>query len=301
MNLIKNYKNKIKDILFITLGVAIGSFTFSFFLNPNNINIGGPSGVGIIIKSLTGGKFEPATIILILNIILLIISLITIGKDFFLKTIYGSLLYPVLMYFFDFLYDVIVKYAPKFNSVEFDPLLVHPFAAILMGYGLGIAMKHGGSSGGTEVLQKMGFKYLHIPYSLCMYIVDGIIIFSGFLCMDLHVDSLLCVIIFVFLEGFVMDATIFSGFNRRAVYVISDKCDEISNVILTTFSRGVTSLKVVGEYSKSDKKMLMCVLSSREYYRLRDTIEKVDDKAFFYVVRANEVRGEGFSYELSKD
>ena len=100
---------------------------------------------------------------------------------------------------------------------------------------------------------------------------------------------------------FVMDATIFSGFNRRAVYVISDKCDEISNVILTTFSRGVTSLKVVGEYSKSDKKMLMCVLSSREYYRLRDTIEKVDDKAFFYVVRANEVRGEGFSYELSKD
>ena len=301
MNLIKKYKNKIKDILFITLGVAIGSFTFSFFLNPNNINIGGTSGVGIIIKSLTGGKFEPATIILILNIILLIISLITIGKDFFLKTIYGSLLYPVLMYFFDFLYDVIVQYAPKFNSVEFDPLLVHLFAAILMGYGLGIAMKHGGSSGGTEVLQKMGFKYLHIPYSLCMYIVDGIIIFSGFLCMDLHVDSLLCVIIFVFLEGFVMDATIFSGFNRRAVYVISDKCDEISNVILTTFSRGVTSLKVVGEYSKSDKKMLMCVLSSREYYRLRDTIEKVDDKAFFYVVRANEVRGEGFSYELSKD
>ena len=205
------------------------------------------------------------------------------------------------MYFFDFIYEKIISIAPEFNSINFDPLLVHLFAALLMGYGLGMAMKHGGSSGGTEVLQKMGFKYLHIPYSVCMYIVDGIIIFAGFLCLDQHVDNLLYVIIFVFLEGFVMDATIFSGFTRRAVYIISDKCDEISDVILNTFSRGVTSLNVVGEYSKSDKKMLMCVLSSREYYKLRDTIEKVDDKAFFYVVRANEVRGEGFSYEQARD
>lgn len=302
MNLIKKYKDKIKDILFITLGVALGSFTFSFFLNPNNINIGGTSGVGIIIKGLTNGEFNPATVILILNVFLLIISLVFVGKDFFMKTVYGSLLYPVLMYLFDFLYLKLVEWNPTFDSTSFEPILVYLFAALILGYGLGIAMKHGGSSGGTEVLQKLGFKYLHIPYSICMYIIDGIIIFSGFIILNQKVDDLLYIIIFVFLEGFVMDATIFSGFNRRAIYIISDKCDEIKDLILHTFSRGVTSCKVVGEYSQNEKKMLTCVLSSGEYYKLRDQIERIDEKAFFFVVRANEVRGEGFSYEsVSKD
>ena len=297
MNLIKKYKDKIKDILFITLGVALGSFAFSFFLNPRDINIGGTSGIGIIIKGLTNGAFNPATTILILNIFLLIISLIFIGKDFFLKTIYGSLLYPVLMYLFDFIREKLISVSPMFDFTDLDPMLLHLFAALILGYGLGIAMKHGGSSGGTEVLQKMGFKYLHIPYSLCMYIVDGIIICSGFFVLGQEIEDLLYIIIFVFLEGFVMDATIFSGFNRRAIYIISDKCDEIKDLILHSVSRGVTSCKVVGEYSQNERKMLMCVLSSSEYYKLRDMIEKIDGKAFFFVVRANEVRGEGFSYD----
>ena len=302
MNLLKKYKNNIKEFLFITLGVAIGSFTFSFFLNPNDINIGGSSGIGIIIKGASGGVINPATIILVINIMLLVLSLITIGKDFFMKTIYGSLLYPILMYLFDFLYKVINdNFNGIFDTTKFDKIVVYLFAAIMLGYGLGIAMKHGGSSGGTEVLQKLGNKYLHVPYSLAMYFIDGVIIGLGFFFLDLTVNELLYIIIFVFIEGFVMDATIFSGFNRRAIYVISDKCDEIRDMILHTFSRGVTSTKVVGEYSQSEKKMLMCVMSSKEYYKLRDAIEKVDDKAFFYVVRANEVRGEGFSYASIED
>lgn len=301
MNFLKANKSKIKEILFITLGVAIGSFTFSFFLNPNNINIGGTSGIGIIIKGVSGGKYEPATIILLLNCALLVLSFFTIGKDFFLKTIYGSVMYPVLMYFFDFLYEVLNK---NFNGIfdttkwfTSDPMLVYIFGALMLGYGLGVAMKHGGSSGGTEIAQKLAFKYLHIPYSLAMYVIDGIIIGIGFFFLDVDVIHLFYIIIFVFIEGFVMDSTIFSGFNKRAVYVISDKCDEIKEVILHTISRGLTGLKVIGEYSQNEKKMLMCVLSSKEYYKLRDAIEKVDDKAFFYVVRASEVRGEGFSYD----
>ena len=166
-----------------------------------------------------------------------------------------------------------------------------------MGYGLGLSLKHGASTGGTEIVQKTFFKYFHIPYSLTLYMVDGLVIFIGFFVMKQSIDTLLFELIFVLLSGFVMDTVIFSGFNKRAVYIISDHCEEIKDRILKSFERGVSSIKVVGEYSKQDKKMLMCVLSSSEYYKLRDCIEKIDSKAFFYAVRANEVRGEGFSYE----
>ena len=292
---LKNNKKRIEEIMFITLGVAVASFAFSFFLNPNNLVIGGVSGIGIIVKGLF--EIDPALIIFIINVLLLVISLLFLGKEFFIKTIYGSLTFPVFISLFDFIYRVMSENLPNFSFDTLDPMLVTLFSSIIMGYGLGISLKHGASTGGTEVAQKIGFKYFHLPYSFSLYLVDGTIIIIGFFFMNQTIDTLLFEIIFVVLSGFVMDTVIFSGFNKRAVYVISDKCDEIKEVILHTISRGLTGLKVIGEYSQNEKKMLMCVLSSKEYYKLRDAIEKVDDKAFFYVVRASEVRGEGFSYD----
>ena len=288
-------KKRIKEILYITLGVAIASFAFSFFLNPNNLVIGGVSGIGIIIKDLF--SFDPALIILLINVFLLIISLFLLGKEFFIKTLYGSLTFPLFTALFDFIYELINKYTTNFDFSKLDPMLVTLFSSIIMGYGLGLSLKHGASTGGTEIVQKTFFKYFHIPYSLTLYMVDGLVIFIGFFVMKQSIDTLLFELIFVLLSGFVMDTVIFSGFNKRAVYIISDHCEEIKDRILKSFERGVSSIKVVGEYSKQDKKMLMCVLSSSEYYKLRDCIEKIDSKAFFYAVRANEVRGEGFSYD----
>ena len=94
-----------------------------------------------------------------------------------------------------------------------------------------------------------------------------------------------------------MDAIIFSGFNKRAVYIISKKHDQIKERLLHDFDRGVTGIKVTGEYTNQEQKMLLCVLSSAEYYKLRTIIEEIDPNAFYFAVRASEVRGEGFTYE----
>lgn len=283
-------KKKVFEFLYLTCGVAIASFAFSFFLNPNNIVIGGTSGISIIIKDLTGG-YDPATIILFLNLGLLIVGLIFLGKDFFFKTAYGSLMFPVFIWIFNKIYDFL-----GIDFSQMDIILVIVFSSIIMGIGLGIVVKNGGTTGGTDIPQRIFFKYFHLPYSISLYMIDGTIIFLGFILMKQEVDLILYEIIFMYVCGVTMDMVVFSGFNKRAVYIISEKNNQIKEELLVNFSRGVTSIKVIGEYSQNEKQMLLCVLSTLEYYKLRDFIEKIDANAFFYVVRASEVRGEGFSY-----
>ena len=95
----------------------------------------------------------------------------------------------------------------------------------------------------------------------------------------------------------VIDSVVYSGFNRRAVYIISNNNEEIKRHILDGFERGLTTIKVIGEYTKKEQEMLLCVLNSNEYNKLKAIINKVDPSAFFFVVRANEVTGEGFTYD----
>lgn len=290
-------KNKkiINEYLLMTLGIAIGGFSFSFFLNPNNVVVGGVSGIGVILKNFF--NIDPAIIILIINITLLLFSLLFLGKDFFIKTIYGSVMFPVFIFIFDEIYKFINTKTDNFDFTKLNPLLVIVFSAIIMGFGLGLSIKHGGSTGGVEIPQKVLFKYCHIPFSISLYFIDGSIILLGYLSLNQSIETLLYEIIFLVLNGFILDTVIFSGFNKRALYIISDKVEEIRSVILKELDRGLSSVDVIGEYSGSNKKMLICVLSSSEYYKLRNKVEEIDPKAFFFAVRAHEVRGEGFSYE----
>ncbi len=291
MEVKKDIRKKIKEWLNIVVGVALASFAFSFFLNPKNIVIGGVSGVGILLKSLIAG-YNPAYTILIINMVLLVFGLILLGRDFFIKTAFGSLLFPVFIGIFDFLYARI-----NIDVTKLDMVLIVLFSAIIMGIGLGTVVRNGATTGGTEVIQKILFKFFHMPYSLSLYILDGIIIALGLIFNVTDLQTFLYAIVFTYLCGVVVDTIVFAGFNKRAVYIISDKYAEIRDEIIHDFERGVTSIKVIGEYSKNEKTLLLCVLPSNEYFKLRNIVEKIDETAFFFAVRASEVRGEGFTYE----
>lgn len=292
-------KDRLKQFLYIALGVMIAAFSYSFFLKPNEIVIGGVSGIGVIVSGKSSVSNIDGIVMESINVVLLIISLIVIGKDFFLKTVFGAVTYPLFTTLFNWLYNLILKYYPSFDMEalgENHYMLVIIFSSIIMGLGLGLAMKYDGSTGGTEVAQKIMYEKAHLPYSLSLYLFDGAVIIVGFFILGQPIHVLLYEIIFVYLCGVVMDMMIFSGFNKRAVHIISDKADEIKSVLLDEYERGVTSINVIGEYSQTNKKMIVCLLSSLEYNKLRDRIEKIDPTAFFYCMRASEVRGEGFSY-----
>lgn len=280
-------KETILEFLYITAGIIIMSFAFSFFLVPMDVIIGGVSGLSIILRKWL--DFDPALIVLILNMILLFLGLLFIGRNFFLKTVYGSLAFPGFIALFSILARVTNFYLD-------DYFLIVIFSSILSGIGLGLVIKYGGTTGGTEIPQKIMAKYLHMPFSLSLYILDGAVIFLGFLAFQ-DIVKVLYAVIFMFITGFVIDLVVFSGFNKRAVYIISRHSEEIKEKLLYELKRGATNIIVSGAYTKKEQNMLVCVLSSREYFKLRTLIEHIDPNAFYYMVRASEVRGEGFSYE----
>ena len=285
----------IKDWSLVTIGNFLVAFAFSFFLDPNNLVIGGSTGLATIFKNLWGWNTDIT--VFIVNTGLLIVGLFLLGKDFFTKTVYSTLVFPLMIRFLNFLYALIT---PEGEVLISEPMLVILFSSLIMGFGIGLVLKQGGTTGGTEVPQKILYKYFHMPFSVSLIFIDGGIILLGAIfinngtqLVDFH--SILYAIIFMYLSGMVMDQIVFSGFNSRAVHIISDKHEEIKKRILDDFERGVTQIKVVGGYTNEEKNKLVCILSSSEFYKLKGIIHELDPKAFFYVVRASEVSGEGFT------
>lgn len=280
-------KSIVLEWVYITVGVALAAATFSFLLDPINLVIGGISGLGTVLNNVL--EIDTAMIILIINIVLLFLGLLLLGKDFFIKTVYGSIAFPLFIKLFDLVYQAI-----DMNPIT-DKTIITFFGSIMMGLGLGIVLKYGGTTGGTEIPQKILLKYFHIPYSVSLYIFDGIVILLGIIVFQ-DLSLALYGIVFIFLSGFAVDQVVFSGFNKRAINIISKHNQEILDRIIKEIGRGVTMVKIVGGYSKEESEKLICVLSSFEFYKLKGIIKEVDPDAFYYAVRATEVSGEGFSY-----
>ena len=292
-------KKFFKEYAFITLGVFLVALSFSFFLDPYDLVIGGVSGIAIILEQY----MDTSLVILLINGALLILGWFLLGKEFFIKTAYGSLMFPIITYPLNLLYEVLVEINHGELLISNDEmLLITLFGAIIMGLGLGVAIKHGGTTGGTEIAQNICYKYFRIPYSLSLFLFDGIIVLIGFLALKspegkYQFTFLLYAIIFIYISGLVTDQIVFRGFNKRAVYIISEHNDEIKKRILEDFERGVTQVQVVGGYTGKDRSKLVCVLSTSQFYKLKMIINDIDPKAFYYVVRASEVGGEGFTYD----
>ena len=295
-------KNKKKEFILkyfpMTIGVMLVAFSFSFFLDPYNLVIGGVGGIAIIFKPY----MDTSLMILIINVGLLILALVLLGKSSCINSIYGSLVFPLFTKIFNLLYEWLKELNGGTNLIsEENMLLITIFGAIVMGVGLGMVVKHGGTTGGTEIPQNIVLKYWKIPYSVSLFMFDGTIVLLGFLFVrgadgKLQYDALLYAVIFIYLSGIVMDQIVFRGFNKRAVSIISDHNEEIKEKILYEFNRGVTIVNAVGGYTGEKRTKLICVLTSSQFYKLKAIINEIDPHAFYYTVRANEVGGEGFTY-----
>ena len=198
--------------------------------------------------------------------------------------------------------DVVSILQGIFNSNGF---LIVTICAIFAGFGLGLALKGGASTGGTDIVQAILYKYANMPYSKSLILVDGSIVligaavlyFTGIVPAITSIISVLYALVYILLSGYMMDQVVFSGFNVRAVHIVTCEKEKVEDYILRKLERGVTVLKAKGAYTGEDRDMLVTVLSQREYYALKDTVYSIDPKAFVYVVKASEVHGEGFSYD----
>ncbi len=319
MKKIKITKKHIKDFLTINLGVFLMAMAYSILIDRNKLVIGGVGGIATILSNaITVLKINSSFIILIINVVLLLIALIFVGKKFFLKTLYTSLIYPVYVFMFEkiilLLQDVVPdlsltkeELAIKLSDIALGQnaanaimagsyLLVIIFGAVISGFGLGLALKKGASTGGVDIIQQILLDRFKIPFSISLLMIDGTIVtvaaiyFKDFF-------MILYGFLFIYLSGVVLDAIVFSGFNSRAVYIITSDPEAVKNKIYSVLERGVTEIYSRGGYRQEDKKMLVCVMSNNEFYKMKTLILEIDKRAFIFVARVSEVHGEGFTYD----
>lgn len=271
--------------LMISIGIIFMALGFHYFILPANLVIGGVTGLGLIFNSVF--KNVPISLIVfILNLFLLILGLVFLGKKLFLRSIYGSLLFPFVLFVFETFLPIL--------DINSDLVLTVVFGGILIGIGFGLVIKYGGTSGGTDIPIKILNKKLKLPLSLSLYSIDGLIIIIGVLVFysQFGISAGLYALITMFISGKAADMVIVGGNSKKAVQIITDFPSEIKTAIYELVSRGVTEIDIKGGYSNNDKTMLVTVITKQEYYIIRNIIARIDANAFVYVTPATEIHGD---------
>lgn len=286
MNSQKNLRiiSGIEQYFFMSLGIIIMVAGFFYFIIPADLVTGGATGLGLVFNKLTNIKIS--YIVFGFNMIFLLMGLFVLGKKVFLKSIYGSLLFPLVLFLFE-------TFSPPLD-IENDYVIAVTFGGVLLGFGFGLVIKYGGTSGGTDIPVKILNKKLKMPISLSIYITDGIIILLGVIIFftDYGVNSGLYAIITVYISGVVADQVVMGRISKKAVQIITDKPDEIKEAIYEKILRGVTEVKIKGGYTKKEKTMLITVITKQEYYIVKNIVATIDEYAFVYVTSATEIHGD---------
>lgn len=272
-SLFKRYFNFFVGLIFLAV-------SYNLFLASNDIVAGGVSGAAIILNGFF--NFNNSTVILVCNVALLILSLFLLGKDKTKNTILGSLLFPIL-----------VELTSHINVwLELDTsqlLLSSVFGGVMYGMGLGMIFKAGFTTGGTDILNQIISKYAKISIGKSMLLVDGSIVLLSALAFG--PTKVMYSIIVLYIISMISDRVILGVSDSKAFYIITSHDDEIKEYILKVLNHGVTVFNAKGGYATKNQTVLMCVLPTRDYYRLKAGITEIDNEAFVVVTDAYEVFG----------
>ncbi|QIZ11118.1 YitT family protein [Bacillus sp. ISL-77] len=273
-------KRKIlQRILLITLGATLMAVGLEIFLVPNNVIDGGITGISIMLSYVTGWKL--GIFLFILNIPFFFIGYKQIGKTFALSTLYGILILSIG--------TTLLHPVPAFTQ---DILLATVFGGIVLGIGVGIVIRYGGSLDGTEILAILFNKKL--PFSVGEIIMFFNLFILGCAGFVFTWDRAMYSLIAYFVAYKTIDITITGLDESKSVWIISDNAKQIGDAIMNRLGRGVTYINGEGAYSGDDKKVIFCVINRLEEAKLKEIVTENDDSAFLAVADIAEVRGGRF-------
>ena len=273
--------NRIKKILFIMIGAAFYGAGISLFIDPNDFAPGGISGLSIILNRVI--PLDTGTLFLLINIPIMIFGAWKFGKRFILRTLFAI----VLVSFFTNLFI-------RFKPLTTDPMLAAVFGGGVVAIGIGMVLRSGATTGGTDVI----IKYLRIkkPYlrtGTLFLIFDAVIIGTGWLVFQ-NLDVILYSAVSAMVTSQVLDLVLYGKDEANLIYIISDVCEKITNRILEEMQIGVTHLQGSGGYRRKDKQIILCVVKKQSAYRIEEIVKQEDEKAFMIVTSASEIYGEGY-------
>lgn len=275
-------KNFWLRLLISAIAMFLLALNYNIFLVHNNLVIGGTSGLAIILNHFLG--LSISFLILVFNIVLIIISYLTLGKNQTRRTIIGSLLYPLFVEITIPLSNYLLPYT------NFDNFLLTVLVCgLIYGFTTGVIYKMGYTTGGADIIMQIVNKYFHIPTGKASLFVNGIIV--GAAGIIFGIPKMLYAIIIIVINTILVDKILIGISDSKMFFIYTKKEKEVEDFIINEINAGYTILTTEGGYSKTKRKMLMCVVPTRDYFFFKESVLLIDKDAFFVISDCYEVTG----------
>ena len=272
-------------MLAVIVGNLLYALSVKVFLLPTGLITGGTTGLAMVVEPLTG--LPVSAFVLVFNVLMLLLGWWLLGRAFALTTVVSSLLYPAFLEMFNLLLgDFVLTEELLLNTI---------FFGLGIGISLGMIIRAGASTGGLEIPMLVMQKYLRIPVSVTMYVMDFCILLLQLL-FGASVEAVLYGIVLAIIYTVMLDKMLLLGASRTEVKIISSRAQDISAAILSRVDRGVTLLHGEGGYTHAPAEIVLSVISSRELVKLQRLVQEIDPQCFMIVSKVTEVHGRGFSY-----
>ncbi|MDE7084343.1 MAG: YitT family protein, partial [Clostridia bacterium] len=289
--------------LLMTLGTVLVAAGVYFFKAPNHFATGGVSGLSIVLE-----KFVPlnqSTLVMIINVLLLILGFIFLGKGCTVRTLYCSLMYSAENMLLEYVLPIknipgAVATTLANGTVQYtltnQPLMELVYAMLLTGIGSAIMFNCKASSGGTDIVALILKKFTHLNTGKALLVTDAAIAFSTFFIFG--AEAGLFSMLGLFSKAFIVDGVIENIGKTKYITIITTKPGEIGKYILETMKRDFTSYMATGGYTGAEKTVLITVCKRGEALRLKYNVKKIDSTSFVIITDANEILGKGFRETL---
>ncbi len=273
-------KTNITRIIQFIIGCFIVALSYNIFIAPNDLVPGGVGGIAVIVNNLF--NIQNSTTIFILNIFLLLLSCFLLGKEKTKASILGSIIFPVFV--------KLTEHANIWIQIDTSKVLLSAiFGGIMFGFGAGLIFKAGFTTGGTDIINQIISKYANISMGKSMLCSDGLIVLSSGLFFGFN--SMLYSIMILYSISLMADKVMLGISDNKMFYIITEKEDEIKDFILKYLHHGVTIFKAKGGYKRKSENVLMTVLPTKDFYKLKEGIKEIDEEAFFIVTDSYELFG----------
>ena len=271
-------KRTIKDYFLITVATVIIGAAVYFFMLPSHVTVGSATALALVISNFI--PVPVSAITLVINVILLIIGFLLIGPEFGAKTVYSSILLPLVIGIFEVIF-------PNFQSITADPLLDVVCYILVVGVGLSLLFSCNAASGGIDIVAKLMNKFLHMELGQAMSLSGILVALSSAFVYEK--DIVVLSVLATYFGGLMVDHFIFGLNIKRRVCIISPKIDEILPFILHDLHSGASINKIIGAYDNTPRREIIVIVDKQEYKKLMDFVRRVDPKAFITVYSVSEI------------
>ena len=271
-------KRNITDFLVITGGTGIVAIAVYFFMLPSHVSVGSATALAMVLSNFI--PLPISVITFIMNVVLLALGFLLIGPEFGVKTVYSTLLLPVMI-------GILEIFLPNFQSLTQDPTLDVVCYILVVGIGLAILFSRNAASGGLDIVAKIMNKFTGVELGKAMSLSGILVALSSAMVYDKKIVVLS--VLGTYFGGLIVDNFIFGINIKRRVCILSQKHDEILHYILHELHSGATIYNSIGAFNHTPREEIVTVVDKQEYRSLMDYIRKTDPAAFVTVIAVNEI------------